>query len=136
MSLEPRIETAMTQAIALGQGRAAPPRLASALNYAVTPGGARIRPTILLSVASACGDDRPEMADAAAVALELIHCASLVHDDMPCFDDADIRRGKPRPPRLFGAAGSSDRATASSCWPSRCWRARVCAIRGARCSSP
>jgi geranylgeranyl diphosphate synthase type II len=101
MGLERRIEAAMTRAIAVGQGRGAPPRLASALNYAVTPGGARIRPTILLSVASACGDDRPEIADAAAAALELIHCASLVHDDMPCFDDADIRRGKPSVHRAY-----------------------------------
>lgn len=75
-------------------GAEAPAKLAQALHYAVTPGGARIRPTILLSVAMACGDDRPALADAAAVALELIHCASLVHDDLPCFDDADLRRGK------------------------------------------
>ncbi|MBV0914138.1 polyprenyl synthetase family protein [Anianabacter salinae] len=95
MPLTARIETAMTTAIALGQSGAAPAKLASALNYAVTPGGARIRPTILLSVAKACGDDRPELSDAAAAALELIHCASLVHDDLPCFDDADLRRGKP-----------------------------------------
>lgn len=101
MGLEHRIEAAMTRAIALGQGRSAPPKLASALDYAVTPGGARIRPTILLSVATACGDDRPGIADAAAAALELIHCASLVHDDMPCFDDADIRRGKPSVHRAY-----------------------------------
>jgi geranylgeranyl diphosphate synthase type II len=42
----------------------------------------------------ACGDDRPGMTDAAAAALELVHCASLVHDDLPCFDNADTRRGK------------------------------------------
>ncbi|MCR9114688.1 MAG: polyprenyl synthetase family protein [Rhodobacteraceae bacterium] len=65
------------------------------------PGGARIRPTILLSVAMACGDDRPDLADAAAAALELIHCASLVHDDLPCFDDADTRRGKPSVHRAY-----------------------------------
>src|SRR6056297_969646 len=66
MALERRIEAAMDRAIAIaiGRGRAAPPKLASALDYAVTPGGARIRPTILLSVATACGDDRPEIADA------------------------------------------------------------------------
>ena len=66
------------------------------------PGGARIRPTILMSVALACGDDRPGLADAAAAALELIHCASLVHDDLPCFDDAAVRRGKPSVHRAFG----------------------------------
>ena len=55
MSLSKRIEHALSDAIAHGQAGAAPPRLASALGYAVTPGGARIRPTILLSVAKACG---------------------------------------------------------------------------------
>jgi geranylgeranyl diphosphate synthase type II len=48
-----------------------------------------------MSVSLACGDDQPKATDAAATAIELIHCASLVHDDLPCFDDADIRRGKP-----------------------------------------
>ena len=73
-------------------------------------GGARIRPTILLSVAMACGDDRPALSDAAAAALELIHCASLVHDDLPAFDDADMRRGKPiGPPRLWRAVGGAGR---------------------------
>ncbi len=96
MPLTSRIEEAVKQSVAIAQGRGAVPvRLASALGYATAPGGARIRPTILLSVAMACGDDRPELSDAAAAALELIHCASLVHDDLPCFDDADIRRGKP-----------------------------------------
>ena len=101
MPLTSRIETAIARAIAQGQGGMAPPRLASALDYAVSPGGARIRPTILLSVAMACGDDKPMVANAAAAALEIIHCASLVHDDMPCFDDADIRRGKPSVHRAY-----------------------------------
>ena len=97
MGLHSRIESAVLDAISIGQGRqsATPKRLASALSYATTPGGARIRPTICLSVALACGDDKPALSDAAAAALELIHCASLVHDDLPCFDDADVRRGKP-----------------------------------------
>ncbi|MEL6960294.1 MAG: polyprenyl synthetase family protein [Pseudomonadota bacterium] len=96
-----RIDAAMEHAMALGQAGTPPAKLAAALPYAVTPGGARIRPTILLSVAMACGDDRPPVSDAAAAALELIHCASLVHDDMPCFDDADIRRGKPAVHKAF-----------------------------------
>ncbi|MEL6887910.1 MAG: polyprenyl synthetase family protein [Pseudomonadota bacterium] len=107
MGLSTRIETAIASAVALGQGRGAdgrvstPPRLAEALHYATAPGGARIRPTICLSVAMACGDDRPGLSDAAAAALEVIHCASLVHDDLPCFDDADVRRGKPSVHRAF-----------------------------------
>ncbi len=88
-----RIELALKRALSrtvLG----APPKLAAAMNHAVFPGGQRIRPRLALSVAKACGDDHPEIADAAAAAVEFLHCASLVHDDMPCFDDADIRRGK------------------------------------------
>ena len=96
--MDVRIEAAVAAALSLGQGPVggdAPSKLRAALDHAVFPGGARIRPTILVSVARACGDDRPHLTDAAAAALELIHCASLVHDDLPCFDDADIRRGKP-----------------------------------------
>jgi geranylgeranyl diphosphate synthase, type II len=101
MPLQSRIEAAITAAIRQGQAGAAPGRLAAALDYAVTPGGARIRPTILMSVAIACGDDRPALTDTAAAALEIIHCGSLVHDDLPMFDDADIRRGKPALHRAF-----------------------------------
>lgn len=102
MPLNQRIDLAVNGALALGMGGLAPPRLAAALPYAVLPGGARIRPTILLSVAMACGDDRPALSDAAAAALELIHCASLVHDDLPAFDDADTRRGKATVHRAYG----------------------------------
>ncbi|NEX44703.1 polyprenyl synthetase family protein [Pseudotabrizicola algicola] len=101
MALDGRVEAAMLRAMALVQSEAAPPRLGAALPYGVFPGGARIRPTILMSVALACGDDRPALTDAAAAALELIHCASLVHDDLPAFDDADIRRGKATVHRAF-----------------------------------
>lgn len=96
-----RIETAVTNAIQRGQAGSTPEKLKSALHYAVSPGGARIRPTILLGVAAACGEDQPEISNAAACALELIHCASLVHDDLPCFDDADTRRGKPTLHRAY-----------------------------------
>lgn len=82
----------------------APPRLASAIRYAVFPGGARIRPRLCLAVAEACGNDAPGLADAVACAIELFHCASLAHDDLPCFDDADMRRGKPSVHRAHGEA--------------------------------
>ncbi len=90
-----RIESAIDKALANARAEPAPGRLSEALDYAVRPGGARIRPRMLLSVAIACGDDQPGVSDAAAAALELVHCASLVHDDLPCFDNAGIRRGKP-----------------------------------------
>ncbi len=90
-----RIENAVNGSLAIVQAETAPKRLSAAVDYAMRPGGARIRPRIVLSVAMACGDDRPAISDAAAAALELMHCASLVHDDLPCFDDAGFRRGKP-----------------------------------------
>lgn len=102
MSMNARIETALQAALAPQPQGATPPGLAAALPHAVFPGGARIRPTILLAVAEACGDDRPDLSDAAAAALELMHCASLVHDDLPAFDNADLRRGRPSLHRAFG----------------------------------
>ncbi|PZQ16043.1 MAG: geranylgeranyl pyrophosphate synthase [Ancylobacter novellus] len=102
MDLTPRIEVALEQAIRSATETDCPPRLADALHYAVFPGGARIRPRLALAVALACGDDDPAAADASAAAIELMHCASLVHDDLPCFDDADMRRGKPSVHRAFG----------------------------------
>ncbi len=101
MPFADRIEQALTAALIPLNRKDAPPKLSAAIPYAVFPGGARIRPTILLAVAAACGDDRPEVSTSAAVALELIHCASLVHDDLPAFDDADLRRGKPTLHRAF-----------------------------------
>lgn len=102
MTLSHRIEKAIRSAILKTNSEGAPGKLGAAINYALFPGGARVRPQISLSVAHACGDDRPELSNAAAVAIELIHCASLVHDDMPCFDNADIRRGKPSVHKAFG----------------------------------
>lgn len=64
------------------------------MRHAVFPGGARIRPQLCLAVALACGDDDPALSAAAATSIELLHCASLVHDDLPCFDDAPLRRGR------------------------------------------
>jgi geranylgeranyl diphosphate synthase, type II len=94
-----RIDRALAAALARGDGRgepgSAPPRLAAAVRDAVIPGGARIRPQLCLAVAMACGDSDPLLADSAAAAIELLHCASLVHDDLPCFDDAPLRRGRP-----------------------------------------
>jgi geranylgeranyl diphosphate synthase type II len=80
-----------------------PPLLGAAMRHAVFPGGARVRPRLCLAVAYACGDDNPAAADAAACAIELLHCASLVHDDLPCFDDAATRRGRPSVHAAFGA---------------------------------
>jgi geranylgeranyl diphosphate synthase type II len=97
-----RIEHALAAAVVSVEVPDCPPRLAAAMRYAVFPGGARIRPRLCLAVARACGNDCPEAAHAVAAAIELLHCASLVHDDLPCFDDASTRRGKPSVHRAFG----------------------------------
>jgi geranylgeranyl diphosphate synthase type II len=97
-----RIERTLTNALARADAPGCPPRLAAAMRHAVFPRGARIRPRLCLAVAAACAADQAEVADAAAAAIELLHCASLVHDDLPCFDDAAIRRGQPSVHRAFG----------------------------------
>ena len=97
-----RIEEALLAAVHRGDLPGCPPRLAEALHHAVFPGGARIRPRLCVAVAGACGDDAPTVTEGAAAAIELLHCASLVHDDLPCFDDAATRRGKPALHRAFG----------------------------------
>ncbi len=94
MQTSERIEKALQRAVAHAQGGGAPSLLAAAMGYAVFPAGHRIRPQLCLAVAEACGDGDPAAADAAAASIELLHCASLVHDDLPCFDDAGLRRGK------------------------------------------
>jgi geranylgeranyl diphosphate synthase, type II len=68
----------------------------------VFPRGARVRPRLCHSVAAACGEDHPAATEAAGAALELLHCASLVHDDLPCFDAAETRRGRPSVHKAFG----------------------------------
>jgi geranylgeranyl diphosphate synthase type II len=98
-----RIERTLTASLVKAEGPGGPPLLAAAMHHAVFPRGARIRPRLCLAVAAACGDDQPSASNAAAAAIELLHCASLVHDDLPCFDDAGTRRGRPTVHRAFGA---------------------------------
>ena len=97
-----RIEQSLAAAIASGEEEGCPPKLAGAIRHAVFPGGARIRPQLCLAVAQACGDDDPLLSEATATAIELLHCASLVHDDLPCFDDAPTRRGRASVHFAFG----------------------------------
>ncbi len=102
MASAARIENTLLAALQAYSGPGCPPQLAAAVQHAVFPGGARIRPQLCLAVARACGDDQPALADAAAAAVELLHCASLVHDDLPCFDDAPLRRGQASVHSAFG----------------------------------
>ncbi|MEO1252796.1 MAG: polyprenyl synthetase family protein [Pseudomonadota bacterium] len=96
MHVDALIERTIERAVAESEAKDGPARLAGAIRHALFPGGARVRPQLCLAVAYACSGGRaPERAAGAGAAIELLHCASLVHDDLPCFDAADIRRGKP-----------------------------------------
>jgi geranylgeranyl diphosphate synthase type II len=97
-----RIDRRLTAALVQAGAPGAPPGLAAAVEHAVFPGGARVRPRLCIAVAHACGDGDSPLAEAAATAIELLHCASLVHDDLPCFDDAATRRGRPSVHKAFG----------------------------------
>jgi len=96
------LENELENSVSRAAGNDCPPILAEALRYAVFPGGARIRPRLCLAVANACGNQNATAAIAAASAIELLHCASLVHDDLPCFDNSALRRGKPSVHAAFG----------------------------------
>ena len=85
-------------------GHDGPRTLANAIRHAVFPGGARLRPSLVLAIAKAYGEPKSPLCLAAATSVELLHCGSLVHDDLPCFDDATLRRGKPSIHTLFGEA--------------------------------
>ncbi len=101
-ALNQSIEQALTTAVEHAQSPGCPAKLAAAMRDAVFPGGARLRPRLCLAVACSIGDDDPAIADAAAASIELLHCASLVHDDLPCFDNAHLRRGKASIHSAFG----------------------------------
>ncbi len=80
-----------------------PAGLGEAMRYGVLDGGKRLRPLLVLSAAQALDGDH-EAALRAAVAVELIHAYSLIHDDMPCMDNDVLRRGKPTVHVKFGEA--------------------------------
>ncbi len=80
-----------------------PESIHRAIRYALFPGGKRIRPILCIAAAEITGGSA-EDALAAACAIELIHTYSLIHDDLPCMDDDDFRRGRPTVHRVFGEA--------------------------------
>jgi geranylgeranyl pyrophosphate synthase len=80
-----------------------PGRLCEAMHYAATGPGKRLRPSVLLAAAEACGGSRHAALPAAA-AIELLHAYTLVHDDLPAMDDDDERRGRPTVHVAFGEA--------------------------------
>jgi geranylgeranyl diphosphate synthase type II len=78
-----------------------PRRLHAAMRYSLLAGGKRIRPLLTIQVATALGAAEDEALDPAC-AVEMVHAASLILDDLPCMDDAEYRRAKPANHRVFG----------------------------------
>jgi farnesyl diphosphate synthase len=86
----------LMQGLVDGAASAGRRRLAAAMRHATLAGGKRIRPFLVFQTAMGVGrGERVDAAIAAGLAVELIHCYSLVHDDLPAMDDDDMRRGKP-----------------------------------------
>lgn len=96
-----RVEDALDRV--LPADTVAPTRLHAAMRYATLGGGKRIRACLVYAAGEASGAV-PDTLDAPACALELIHAYSLIHDDLPCMDDDDLRRGRPTCHRAFDEA--------------------------------
>jgi geranylgeranyl diphosphate synthase type II len=79
------------------------PTLREAMDYSLMAGGKRLRPTLMFAAAESLGA-APERVMKAAIAVELIHTYSLIHDDLPAMDDDDLRRGKPTNHVVYGEA--------------------------------
>lgn len=95
------VETAL-DALIPAEG-VAPCQLHRAIRYSVMAPGKRLRPILVLASAEAVGGD-PDTVMPTACALECVHAFSLIHDDMPCMDDDDFRRGRPTSHKVFGEA--------------------------------
>lgn len=82
--------------------------LKTAMHYAATGGGKRVRPLLIYATASLAGKELDQVpgVDACAVAVELFHTYSLVHDDLPCMDNDDLRRGRPTVHKAFDEASA------------------------------
>ena len=78
-------------------------KLFSAMRYSLLAGGKRLRPLLVLEFCRMCGGDI-EKAMPFAAAVEMIHTYSLIHDDLPCMDDDDFRRGNPTNHKVYGEA--------------------------------
>jgi farnesyl diphosphate synthase len=104
-SIAARVDALLARA-AEERRRSGPPRLAAAVAYALEGGGKRLRPALALATCEALGGDASDdgLAMRFALALEMIHTYSLVHDDLPCMDDDDLRRGRPTVHKAYDEA--------------------------------
>ncbi|MEE0265399.1 MAG: farnesyl diphosphate synthase [Acutalibacteraceae bacterium] len=99
MELNAKIENALTGY--LPDKDCLEKNLMLSMEYSLTAGGKRIRPRLVLEFCKLCGGDIDE-AMPLACALEMIHTYSLIHDDLPCMDNDDFRRGKPSNHKVYG----------------------------------
>ncbi len=81
-----------------------PSKLFEAMNYSLNAGGKRIRPILMYESARLCGLEDTSSIDDIAIAIEMIHTYSLIHDDLPAMDNDDLRRGKPTCHKVYGEA--------------------------------
>src|SRR5271170_6954815 len=95
------IERALKQSVDEPTGAAA--RLHEAIRYSLLAGGKRLRPVLVLASCEAVGG-KVDAAMGLACAVEMIHTYSLIHDDLPCMDDDDMRRGRPTNHKVYGEA--------------------------------
>ena len=106
MELKPLIEETIRKVEArlgelLPDETTAPATIHAAMRYSIFAGGKRIRPLLCLEAAKACGGSEAAALDAAC-ALETLHTYTLIHDDLPCMDDDDLRRGRPTNHKVYG----------------------------------
>ena len=87
----------------LPQGKAYPESIHEAMRYSLLAGGKRLRPVLVMAAAESVGGDRHTILPF-AIAAELIHTYTLIHDDLPALDNDDLRRGKPTNHKVFGEA--------------------------------
>jgi geranylgeranyl diphosphate synthase type II len=94
------VERALGSAVPAASVR--PATIHRAMRYSLLAGGKRLRPILTLAAAEACGAKDLQNILPAACAVELIHTYSLIHDDLPCMDDDDLRRGRPTSHKVYG----------------------------------
>lgn len=95
------VESALDQYLPAASGNFA--KLHESMRYSIFAGGKRLRPVLVIAAAEAVGAMAQEVLPAAC-AMEMIHTYSLIHDDLPCMDDDDLRRGRPTNHRVYGEA--------------------------------
>lgn len=100
-----RVEAALERAVE-GLAERLPEGPASAVRYGVLSGGKRLRPILCAAAYRAGGGGDGDGIYDVAVSLELIHAYSLMHDDLPCMDDAELRRGRPTAHRIHGVTAA------------------------------